>query len=190
MEYQNDKLRIIQQIEYEILKKLDKICSVNNIEYFLIGGTALGAKRHGGFIPWDDDIDVGMTRDNYNKFINLEEKEFGDDILLQTPYNDGPSPFPYAKLRRKNTKFVEYCNRNIKMKQGIYIDIFPYDNIPDNEFLRKRQFHRVKKWTELYVNRQKPDYPKQNKKLLDYIKQIVIRMRFIVFHNTKNVNTR
>ena len=80
--YSADELDMIQKLELKILKEIIRICKKENIEYFLIGGSALGAIRHGGFIPWDDDIDVGMTRENYDNFLRVAEQYLGEEFFL------------------------------------------------------------------------------------------------------------
>ena len=134
-----------------ILVKADEICKRNNIPYFLVGGTLLVAVRHKGFIPWDDDLDIGMTRENYNKFMQIAEKELPKNLFLQT-YNTEPnSPFDFAKIRKDGTIFMEnYCQK-LDIHHGVYIDIFPYDNIPDDIKLRKRQHFKVQFWSNLFI---------------------------------------
>lgn len=154
MRYEESDLKKLQGIELEILKEVQKICEKNEIEFFIIGGTALGAKRHGGFIPWDDDIDIGMTRENYNKFLEISQVQLNNHFFLQTPYTDINSTNAFAKVRKDNTKFIEWRNRNIKMHNGIYIDVFPYDNIPDAEILRKKQFNKVQRLQKYFVYKQ------------------------------------
>ena len=90
--YSADELDMIQKLELKILKEIIRICKKENIEYFLIGGSALGAIRHGGFIPWDDDIDVGMTRENYDNFLRVSEQYLGEEFYLQSPSSDRRSP--------------------------------------------------------------------------------------------------
>lgn len=155
--YSQEELEKIQQIETDCLKAIVNICEQEQIEYFLIGGTALGAVRHKAFIPWDDDIDIGMTRDNYNKFLAVAENLLPSNYHLQSPYNEKKSPYTYSKIRIDGTKFVEYCNRNVEMHHGVYVDIFPFDEVPDDEKKNIAQFKKYQKWTKIFVYRQSPD---------------------------------
>ena len=90
-------MNTLQQIEFDILKELDNICKTNGIKYYLAYGTALGAVRHKGFIPWDDDIDVVMLRDDYDKFCKLAPEEIPDDLFFQTVYSNIEYPFADKK---------------------------------------------------------------------------------------------
>ena len=147
------ELKTLQKIELEILKSIIRVCKDNEIEYFIIAGTALGAARHGGFIPWDDDIDIGMTRSNYDKFLSVAQNALGNDLFLQTSTTDLNSPFYFAKVRKNGTRFLEdYC-KDIDMHHGIFVDVFPYDNIPDNCLLRREQQLSVRMLYNLYVSR-------------------------------------
>ena len=127
----------LQQIEFDILKKLDSICKEYGIHYFLAYGTVLGAVRHKGFIPWDDDIDVIMFREEYEKFCSLPADAFQGELFLQTVYTDVEYPFPFAKLRKNGTAYVEQGMEKIRMHHGIFVDIFPLDYIPQK---RTKQF--------------------------------------------------
>ena len=123
--YTEEELEKIQALEIDALKIIVEICEQLEVEYFLIGGTTLGAIRHGGFIPWDDDIDIGMTRKNYIRFLEEAPKYLPKGYFLQTPYNEKNNPYYYSKLRIDGTLFVEYCNHKVKMNHGVYVDIFP-----------------------------------------------------------------
>ena len=121
-------LRRQQLVMLDLLKHFDAICKEHDIKYWLSSGTCLGAVRHGGFIPWDDDLDVEMLREDYLKF----EKVFHEteDYALQTYKNDPYYVVPYAKLRNKKTKIVEH-GQDVKYKyRGIYIDIFVLERCP------------------------------------------------------------
>lgn len=134
-EYQLQKL---QNIILNIMQYVDRICVENDIEYYIIGGTALGAVRHGGFIPWDDDLDIAMTRDNYNKFISVCRSNNFDSntYFFQQERIDWTGYF--SKVRLLGTHFEEVVSDDSVPydKQGIFIDIFPLDNVPKRKFLQ------------------------------------------------------
>ncbi|KDE71244.1 hypothetical protein FUSO7_10000, partial [Fusobacterium necrophorum BFTR-2] len=100
-------LREVQLIELEILIEVDRICKKYEIEYFLDFGTLLGAIRHEGFIPWDDDIDIGMTRDNYEKFMKIAPSKLKKEYFLQNIDSEEQCPYLYSRLRKKNTVFLQ-----------------------------------------------------------------------------------
>ena len=116
-------VRDVQNKILEIMKYIDKLCRKNNITYYIMGGTALGAVRHGGFIPWDDDLDIFMTPDNYEKFKVVFESENSDLFVLQE-WKTTPNYLEYAKLRMNGTTFIEENFKDAKdMHHGIYVDI-------------------------------------------------------------------
>lgn len=125
----------LKLVEIEIFDELDRVCRENGLEYFMVGGTLLGAVRHKGFIPWDDDIDVVMFRSDIEKLEELfYEGKFGKDYFLQTENTDKKYPLMTAKLRKNGTVFLEDCmDENIDSHCGIFIDIFPMDDISDVE---------------------------------------------------------
>lgn len=122
----------LQENLLEIVLEIDRICRKHDINYFLDSGTALGAVRHGGFIPWDDDADIGMPREDYEKFITVAKEELNDKYFLQIPETEPNYFLTYAKIRKNNTKYVESATKKIKMHQGIFVDIFPYDVLPQD----------------------------------------------------------
>ncbi len=134
---ENEKLRKVQLLELEIAKELKRICKKNNIQYFLLAGSVLGAVRHKGFIPWDDDMDFGMLRTDYDIFVKVCEKDLDHRFFLQTWQTDPCYPFAYAKLRMQGTHFIEEFSKDSKIKDGIFIDIFPLDNEPKSFLLTK-----------------------------------------------------
>lgn len=157
MKYENGTLEIIQEVELEILKEVRRICEKHQITYFLDSGTALGAVRHGGFIPWDDDIDIGMPRKDYERFLKICDQELGEDYYLQTQKHDPHSPYYFAKIRKNGTEFMEWNKRNMDIHHGVYIDIFPYDHLPDDEMERNKFLKRCLKLYKLYTYRMIPD---------------------------------
>lgn len=130
---ESNSIELLHSIQLDMLVKFDKICEDNGLTYFLDSGTALGAVRHQGFIPWDDDVDVGMPREDYNKLLELGKKGLPDNLFVQTYKNDPAYMMPFAKVRLGNTYFPEQADYVEKLKyQGIYIDVFPFDKVPDN----------------------------------------------------------
>ncbi len=156
--YKTEDLKKLQGIELEMLKDFLKVCEKLKINGILYGGTLLGAVKYKGFIPWDDDVDLALLRDDYECFIKEADKYLDDKYVIQTPYNESKSPFPYAKMRLKGTKYMDYPVRNLPIESGIYIDIYPIDKIPDDEEKRQQQFNEVRKLMRLYVNRQRPTW--------------------------------
>ena len=132
-----ETLRRLQLIELELLQEVDRICRMCGIRYHIIAGTMLGAVQHGGFIPWDDDADVAMLREEYERFreacaTKLDSSRFYFQDHVYTPgYRWG-----YGKLRRKDTLFLREHQEQMPYEQGVFIDVFPLDAVPDSQFLR------------------------------------------------------
>lgn len=137
MEYDNKEL---QEKILEVILYIDKLCKANNIEYYLLGGSALGAVRHQGFIPWDDDLDICMTFDNYYKFINLcEEKLDTEKYYLQKEFTE-EWPMWFTKIRTNNTTYIEELNKGKEMHQGIFVDVFCLNKVSNNKFMSYLQY--------------------------------------------------
>lgn len=153
MEYDKDILRKLQLTQLDILKDIDMFCKKHDIDYFIAYGTAIGAVRHGGFIPWDDDIDICMVRRDYNRFIELAkiESEMNKkyDILniLDTPGYISP----FIKVSKKGTVFTEATNTNKRYKQGIFVDILPLDYVPDDKTIRTKLFRKAWIWSRVAI---------------------------------------
>ncbi len=130
--------RRLQITQLEILKYFKDICDKNHISYFLDSGTLIGAVRHQGFIPWDDDIDVGMERIEYERFISIWIKYFKgtqSKYYLECKEIDPSVAMPFSKLRKRGTILIEKETQYEKEKPGISIDIFPFDDVPDKDRL-------------------------------------------------------
>jgi len=139
MNYSKEELERLQDALYETLGEVKRICDKHGIRYFVTGGTAIGAHFWGKILPWDDDVDVGMMRPDYERFAQVAQAEMGDRFFLQTPETEPHTPFYFMKVRMNGSRFSESTFRHIKMHQGIYVDIFPFDKIPRQGWLEKLQ---------------------------------------------------
>lgn len=127
--------RKLQLCQLHMLEDVDRICKEAGLNYFLIGGCAIGAVRHGGFIPWDDDLDIGMYRDDYERFQKLIRESHADKYFLQNSETDPRYPRVIAKLRLKGTIQQERSFESVDCNNGVYIDFFPIDYVSRNEGL-------------------------------------------------------
>lgn len=133
-----------KKIQLEILKKVKEICDSNNINFFLGGGTLLGAVRHKGYIPWDDDIDIMMMRTEYERLLEIFDKECNDNRYKLLSYNnDKDYYYPFAKIVDLRTTILEYPYKKIE-NMGVYIDIFPIDFLPDDDKKINKLYKRYK----------------------------------------------
>lgn len=137
--YTDEELAQLKRVLYEILGKVDEICKRHGLHYFVTGGTAIGAYFWKSILPWDDDVDVGMPRADYERFLAVAQSELGKDYFLQTTDTEPHSPFYFAKIRKNGTAFEEWDFRHIHMHQGIFVDIFPFDKIPQQGWKEKLQ---------------------------------------------------
>lgn len=126
-----DYLERLHEVQIEILDYVDKICKENNLTYILAYGSALGAYRHQGFIPWDDDIDIAMPRNDYEKFIEIMLKSDDQTYSLQNEVTEKNYFLSFAKVRKNNTLFLESIVDNRYQNNGIFIDVFPLDRVSD-----------------------------------------------------------
>lgn len=129
MEFDKSVLRQLQLTEKEILDEIVRICKKNNLNYFLIGGTLLGAVRHKGFIPWDDDLDIAMPRKDYEKFIECCKTELNEMYFLHDIELDKKYWISFIKIRKKGTIFEPEQDVTIDSEfKSVYVDVFPLDN--------------------------------------------------------------
>ena len=136
MAIEQETLREAQLIMLDMLVEFDAICKKYNLKYWLDSGTLLGAVRHEGFIPWDDDIDLSMPVEDYNRFKEIAKDELSDNIFFQTSKTDPAFKFDYIKLRSNRAKIVEFHEkgRDVEYHQGLFIDIFPMLTLPNSSF--------------------------------------------------------
>lgn len=140
-----DELRKHQKVMLEMLCEVDRICQKHNIAYMLFAGTMLGAVRHQGFIPWDDDLDVVMLRPEYERFLKIAPSELDPEVFFLQKEFSLHWPMFFSKLRRNGTTCIErYFPKDPEQHQGVFIDIFPCDNLYDNPLLQKAQFLAAK----------------------------------------------
>ena len=139
--YVPSKMKEVWAVEIDLLVEFDKMCKNNDIKYYVDGGTLLGAVRHKGYIPWDDDIDIIMTRKEYSKLSKIASEVFSFPYFFQTNKTDPGSSRGHAQLRNSMTAAILGGKDSITShNQGIFIDIFPVDVVPDNKYLR--MFHK------------------------------------------------
>ncbi len=139
------KLDRIKKLEMEMMREIDRVCKEHNITYFLVGGTLLGAVRHKGFIPWDDDMDIGMLRDDYDKFRAVCPKELQAHFSYQSPEEEPTSHYIFDKLRLKNTYFnTRFSNRFNDIENGIFIDVLVFDKTGNSKAVQKSHIKLIK----------------------------------------------
>lgn len=130
-QFKERQLRPCQLKQLSILEEIDRICRKHQIGYWLDGGTLLGAVRHGGFIPWDDDIDIAMRKEDLDRFVRIAPSELREGLFLQTPQIEPQSKEPIVKVRDLNSFYVEHSdNFAADYQKGLYVDIFPMINYP------------------------------------------------------------
>lgn len=163
-----DYLPKLHNCQLIIAREIKRICDKHNIKYFIIAGTLLGAVRHGGFIPWDDDMDVGMLREDYEKFLKVAKTELGENFFLQTPETDKNYGLPFAKILLNGTVLVE-ATAGSNAKKGIFVDVFPFDVAPENETDRENHNKKTYFYKRLLLAKLNYNVCAKN----DYVKRTV-----------------
>lgn len=157
MESPEFNLRKLQLIQLDILHAFDELCKSRNLRYFLLGGSALGAIRHGGFIPWDDDIDVGMPRPDYELFLKYAQPLLPDHLFLQNYRSEPDCLLNFTKIRDSRTLYKEKLFAKSNIHHGVYIDIFPLDGGPNDKREAEKLLKRMKLYRFSLINR-RTDY--------------------------------
>lgn len=142
-----EEQRQISLVQLEIMDEIHRICTKHKITYYMIAGTLLGAVRHGGYIPWDLDIDIAMLREDYERFRQVCTTELGEMYRYLDHEVEPRYDRPHALISKKRTKLhLKYDHQNPETPNfGIYLDIFPLDNAPDEQRLRKKQAELLKR---------------------------------------------
>ena len=139
-----EELKKLQGVCLELVCEVDRVCRKNGIEYTLEGGTMIGAVREHGFIPWDDDADISMSRVEYEKFFEACKKDLDHDrFFLQEHRTDPEYPWGYSKIKMKGTSFIQVGQEHLKLQDGIFTDIFVYDNVPDGFLARRLHYAAI-----------------------------------------------
>lgn len=164
---QQDNQQLFQQCQLIILKEVHRICVKHSIPYFLSDGTLLGAVRHKGFIPWDDDIDIGMLREHFKRFIEVCPNELNETFFLQTDITDPGWAPTVCRVLLNGTNCIERNFEKVQKKNGVFIDIQPYDVVPNNKVVQKIHF------------------------LLFYCFQLALlkKLKYMIYNKPVNVNT-
>ena len=143
-EYDNETLKKLQKFELGILADFVRVCEENNLTYFGFAGTGIGALRHGGFIPWDDDIDVAMPRKDYQKLIDIFKKTMTDKYTVLTAEDYDDFPIMNTHIIINGSAFITSEEKKLRYPKGIFLDIFPLDNTYSDEKRLKK--HAYKTW--------------------------------------------
>lgn len=172
---------LLKKVELEIFIEFKKICDKNNLNYYICAGTLLGAVRHKGFIPWDDDIDVLMLRCDYEQFLKIAQDELPEYYFLQNLYTDSEFFFNFSKIRDNRTTFIETSTRNLNINHGVFIDIFPLDRFP-NSYIDKMYIRLVERITNTRIG----EYFEYTGDVSDSIRDVIIKKcSYLIFNTPK-----
>lgn len=149
--YDTETLKHLQLVELMILKDFVDTCEANNIRYFGFGGTAIGALRHKGFIPWDDDIDVCLPAEDFNKLLDIYDKEWSEKYSIMNTARDINYPFPTTRIMLKGTQFCEEALASLPLDLGIFLDVYCFDNVSDDEKEYQKQAFDAWFWSHMRI---------------------------------------
>lgn len=179
--YNQKVLRRLQLTELDILKDIDTVCRVYDIVYWIDSGTVLGARRHGGFIPWDDDIDIGMPRGDYERFLQVAPAALGNHYCITTPRTNSHQAAFFAKVMLKGTHFTTNETEESGFDQGIFVDVFPYDAVCSNARDAVRQRRRCAMWQGISYLYHSKHVVVPHRGMLGTLEHIICGIAHIVF---------
>ena len=181
--YSETELSHLHEELLTILKEIIRICEVLEIQCFVTGGTAIGAYYFSGFVKWDDDIDLGMRRDDYEKFVRKAPLLVSEGFFVQTPQTEPNTPFYFTKVRKDGTLFIQQEHKDIQMHQGIFVDIFPFDNVSDNRLVAKIHTRLVQFFHGSFLRRQRKQAILEGQLgLPPFISNILATVRYSLLH--------
>lgn len=154
--YEPEVIRRVQQTELEILKDFMAVCDAHQLRYFAVAGTGIGVMRHGGFIPWDDDIDIALPRRDFDIAIQLVKEQLSDKYYVLNTEEDPNYPLMSTRLCKKGTRFQEYALKGVDCPFGIFLDLYAYDNVADGKFAYTVQAWTAWFWSKLLILRSIP----------------------------------
>lgn len=144
MELKGQELKKLQAVCLELLLEVDRICRKNHIEYSIEGGTLIGAIREKGFLAWDDDADILITRHEYERFVEACKTDLNHDrFFIQDHDLDPEYPWGYSKIRMKGTSLIKIGQEDMRFQDGIFVDLFIYDNVPDGFISRRLHYAAI-----------------------------------------------
>lgn len=178
------KTKEVWAVELDLLNEFDRVCKKYGLKYILDFGTMLGAVRHKGFIPWDDDVDVSMLREDYDKLMEVGPKEFKHPYFLQTQLTDKSYDMDITRLRRSDTTSLNFNDvlYGNKYNQGIFLDIYVFDNVPTNDINAVKKIHNnCKKYAYAMLVMSHTPFTKRNRikpTVLNTIRYAIYKLRY------------
>lgn len=182
-------LNKVHNVQLDIMDEIHRVCEENNINYFLVGGSLIGAVRHDGFIPWDDDLDIGMFREDYDKFIDIAKSKLKEEFFLDYFSNKEDSYLPFAKIRKKDTLYEEKGKEKYNGPKQIWVDIFPFDGVKKKKSFMLKIKSKMLKLSTSILGTKLGIERKKNVKILKVLSKIIPRKFLLGIYKMVENNT-